>query len=395
MCTCVLEGLHKALERLEIEDHGSVSPAFGNLYNLRVAMKHIPKKDFNVSPPIWNGPSTDDTSSSGCDTCSSAIEERFNHNTTTTTTSSFLKTHSKGLPERKCSGFEGRFEEAAKERPTLRYAKYILGAEFQALYEEQKHLGTGGHGSVWAGYRKQDNRQSVAIKHIPMKNVVMAEGNDWPTYFPLEIALMLKVQGEGGSASPGAAVLLLDWFNLDQELILVLERPVLSTDLLRYMKPKGYLEEQEAKMIMQQVIKAITDIHSKGVLHRDIKPENILIETGSDVPRVRIIDFGCGCLLHNGEHHQFSGTFGYCPPEWFEHQSYRAEPLNVWQVGVLAYRMLVGKHPFSTKKEIISKEPCIGRGLSPNCQEFVLSCLAKQPQERLPLDSLLAHPWLR
>ena len=63
------------------------------------------------------------------------------------------------------------------------------------------------------------------------------------------------------------------------------------------------------QMIMQQVIKAITDIHSKGVLHRDIKPENILIETGSDVPRVRIIDFGYGCLLHNGEHHQFSGEF--------------------------------------------------------------------------------------
>ncbi|XP_056452183.1 serine/threonine-protein kinase pim-2-like [Gadus chalcogrammus] len=177
---------------------------------------------------------------------------------------------------------------------------------------------------------------------------------------------MLKVQGEGGSASPGAAVQLLEWFKLDQELILVLERPVPSTDLLRYMKG-GYLEEQEAKMIMQQVIKAITDIHSKGVLHRDIKPENILIETGSDVPRVRIIDFGCGCLLQNGEHHQFSGTFRYCPPEWFNHQSYRAEPLNVWQVGVLAYY----------------------------CQEFVWSCLAKQPQERLPLDSLLAHPWLQ
>ncbi|XP_030218693.1 serine/threonine-protein kinase pim-2, partial [Gadus morhua] len=266
-------------------------------------------------------------------------------------------------------------------------------AEFQALYEEEKHLGKGGCGSVWAGIRKQDDLR-VAIKHIPMEKVVMAEGSDRPTCFPLEISLMLKVQGERGSASPGAAVLLLDWFELDQELILVQERPVPSTDLLHYMK-RRCLEEQEAKMIMQQVIKAITDIHSKGVLHRDIKPENILIETGSDVPRVRIIDFGYGCLLHNGEHHQFSGTFRYCPPEWFKHQSYRAEPLNVWQVGVLAYFMLVGKHPFSTKKEIISKEPWIGRGLSPNCQEFVWSCLAKEPQERLPLDSLLAHPWLQ
>ena len=60
---------------------------------------------------------------------------------------------------------------------------------------------------------------------------------------------MLKVQGERGSACQGAAVLLLDWFILDKELILVQERPVPSTDLLHYMKTKGgLLEEQEAKV---------------------------------------------------------------------------------------------------------------------------------------------------
>ena len=73
--------------------------------------------------------------------------------------------------------------------------------------------------------------------------------NDPQTALPLEISLMLKLQGERGSASQGAAVLLLDWFILDKELILVQERPVPSTDLLRYMKTKGgLLEEQEAKV---------------------------------------------------------------------------------------------------------------------------------------------------
>ena len=61
------------------------------------------------------------------------------------------------------------------------------------------------------------------------------------------------------------------------------------------------------QLILQQLIKAILHIHSRGVLHRDIKPENILIETGSDMPGVRIIDFGCGCFLHNGMYQQFSG----------------------------------------------------------------------------------------
>ncbi|CAL8316391.1 unnamed protein product [Gadus morhua 'NCC'] len=225
-----------------------------------------------------------------------------------------------------------------------------------------------------------------------MEKVVMAEG----TYLPLEIALMRKVQREGGSASPGAAVQLLDSFKLDQELILVQERPVPSTDLLHYMESKGgLLEEQKAKMIMQKVIKAITDIHSKGVLHRDIKPENILIETGSDVPRVWIIDFGCGDFLHHSVYYNISGTLNYYPPEWFKHQFYMAGPMTVWQIGLLAYQMLVGEYPFDSVQELISEEPPIGSELSPNCQEFVRSCLAKQPQKRLPLDSLLAHPWLQ
>ncbi|CAL8316395.1 unnamed protein product [Gadus morhua 'NCC'] len=87
-----IDGYPEGLQRLEIEDHGSVSPASGNLHNLE----------------IWNGPSTDVTSSSVGDIRSSAIEEHFNHNTTTTTTttSSFLKTHSKGRSDGQTSGYK-------------------------------------------------------------------------------------------------------------------------------------------------------------------------------------------------------------------------------------------------------------------------------------------------
>jgi serine/threonine protein kinase len=43
------------------------------------------------------------------------------------------------------------------------------------------------------------------------------------------------------------------------------------------------------------------------VLHRDIKPDNLLVETGSDTPRVRIIDLGCGCLHNNEVYSEFNG----------------------------------------------------------------------------------------
>ncbi len=52
--------------------------------------------------------------------------------------------------------------------------------------------------------------------------------------------------------------------------------------------------------ITKQLVDALIEVHSRGVFHRDIKLDNILIETSSDVPRVRLIDFGCGTFLSEG-----------------------------------------------------------------------------------------------
>ncbi|TNN04099.1 hypothetical protein fugu_001128 [Takifugu bimaculatus] len=55
---------------------------------------------------------------------------------------------------------------------------------------------------------------------------------------------------------------------------------------------------------MRQLVEAAIHIHKAGVFHRDLKPENILIEYDEArlIPRVRIIDFGCGCFMTPGYH---------------------------------------------------------------------------------------------
>lgn len=47
---------------------------------------------------------------------------------------------------------------------------------------------------------------------------------------------------------------------------------------------------------MKQLVEAALELQSKNIFHRDIKLENILIETGADVPRLRLIDFGVSCF---------------------------------------------------------------------------------------------------
>ncbi|KAF7650653.1 hypothetical protein LDENG_00122640, partial [Lucifuga dentata] len=111
------------------------------------------------------------------------------------------------------------------------------------------------------------------------------------TNIPLEVMLMSVVDAEHGSVE------LLDWFDLGEEVVLVMERPVPCSDLFEFIRDRGCLKEDMAKEIQKQLLDAAMNILSNGVFHRDIKPENILVHTESDVPRVKLIDFGCGVTV--------------------------------------------------------------------------------------------------
>ncbi|XP_071264584.1 serine/threonine-protein kinase pim-2-like [Salvelinus alpinus] len=267
-------------------------------------------------------------------------------------------------------------------------------------------LGDGGYGTVYAGYRRDDNLP-VAIKRVPLAKVlripVTQKGQQ--VEFPLEVVLLRIVGGRGEARGEGmgevvppprAAVALLDWFELDQELVLVLERPVPCMDLYDYIQMRGgTLQEEHARVILRQLVEAMREVHSRGVLHRDIKPENVLVETGSTSPRIRVLDFGCGCILRDGPYTECYGTSQYTPPEWFLRESYRAGPSTVWQLGVVLYDMLCGDQPFNTRREILYEEPYIKDQLSRHCVDLLRRCLAKRPRGRPTLEEMLLHPWLQ
>lgn len=286
----------------------------------------------------------------------------------------------------KVSELEQRDEEATFKQTSIE--------DFEARYHQLEQLGEGGQGSVYAGYRRADNFP-VAIKHIPREKVKYEEATENSRALPLEVAIMLKMaSGAEGSEEKSAAISLLDHYLLDQELILVLEHPVPCVDLLEYLGCKGTLQEEEAKLLMKQLIEAAKELKSKNVFHQDIKLENILIETSSDVPRLRLIDFGLSCFAEESSSYSaFCGTLAHIPPEYLEFWTYSAGPTTVWQLGVVLYEMLHPNAVFETTDFLVNNIS-ISEQLSPNSQDMLHLCLARDPQQRASVEQLQLHPWI-
>ncbi|XP_056267339.1 serine/threonine-protein kinase pim-2-like [Pseudoliparis swirei] len=273
-------------------------------------------------------------------------------------------------------------------------------AEFEAKYQEMyQQLGAGGCGAVFAGYRREDGLP-VAIKHIAEGYVFCKHVDYNGRELSIEVAVMLRLQEETsgplGTPALGAPVFLLDWYNLDKELILVHERPVPCKDLLNDIKDKGgSLPEEEAKIILKQLVDAAVDLQEKHIFHQDIKVENILIETGSDIPRVRLIDFGLSRFVKKGaSYRRYYGTYQHVPPQWYSCNQNRPGPTTVWQMGVVLFETLHTGEDFMTKR-FMEKSLTISETLSENCQDFLRLCLMEDPKQRPSLKQLRRHRWLK
>ena len=206
------------------------------------------------------------------------------------------------------------------------------------------------------------------------------------------------------------------------------------------------LTPREKLQVLQHVAQALEATHAKGIVHRDLKPRNVMVnerQPGAP-PRVKVVDFGLIRLLtqsspagaqppqapgrsalsdhpedfeetsqlrvvsgssdHSGDQRgagsgtdsssqltqngTFMGSPGYASPEQVQGQSV-GPASDVFSLGILAWELLTGQHPFagegrSRMKAIVhgTRRKFKAKGLPAGTEELLKGMLENHPFKR-------------
>lgn len=97
------------------------------------------------------------------------------------------------------------------------------------------------------------------------------------------------------------------------------------------------------------------------------------------------------------------GTLDYLPPEMISRTPYD-NSADLWSLGVLIYEFLIGVPPFETEtqdetyariREGTLAWPKSSMGPSAEAKSLVEKLLRVNPKERLPVQQVIYHPWIR
>jgi len=220
----------------------------------------------------------------------------------------------------------------------------LLGTTLEGRYEIIERVGTGGMGTVYRA------KQEPLGRHVALK-ILKKELNwdsDTVTRFHREAKAMSLLTHPN-------TVRVFD-FGETEDKTLFFAMELLEGELLTAkVDRQGALDPVDAIRITQQILRSLSEAHSKGIIHRDLKPDNIYLAEveGSEASVVKVLDFGIAKVVEverkidqlETQAGTVFGTPRYMSPEQAQGKKLDARS-DLYSVGVLLYHMLTGSAPF-------------------------------------------------
>lgn len=259
-----------------------------------------------------------------------------------------------------------------------------VGTVLSGRYKVQSTLGSGGMAVV---YKAEDAilGRAVALKTLHSQ---YAEDPSFRRRFRQEARAMASLDHEN-------IVKVYD-ISQDGEVPFIVVECVAGRDLGSLLGGRGggRLNEGFVRRMAEQLLRALSYAHRRGIIHRDIKPSNILLKPEGTV---KVADFGIARIIEEddqagGEPGEIVGSARYMSPEQLRGGEARPES-DLYSVGVLLYHCLTGRPPFSGDVRSLARQHMreaptpprrLNRKISPEMEKVILKALAKDPSHRYP-----------
>lgn len=156
--------------------------------------------------------------------------------------------------------------------------------------------------------------------------------------------------------------------------------------LAEYLEARnGFIPEEEALLIMEQVVDGLGAVHEEEILHRDIDPNNVyLAEDGTVV----LLDFGAARTAVGERTQSMSVVLkrGYAPHEQYHSHGDQGPWTDIYACSATLYRAVTGYKPPEAAARILDDDLASPKELVPSLSdatnEAVLKGLEVRPQNR-------------